>query len=125
MVGSFSSGLLGGHVCGSTDDRSRLRQLTIVVHGTGQAEVEDLGPTFGRFQPDISWLDVSVHQASLVGCAQTFGNLATHTKGLPKSQRLSLLQVIIERCPFQELHRQKGYAPLFAYLVNRYYVVVL
>jgi hypothetical protein len=124
-IDRFGPGLFGSHVVRRADDFARLREGRGRVGVAGQAEVENLHPSLGRFEPNVRRFDVAMHDAPLVRHAQPRGNFAGDPHRRPERQRLGILEPLLERAPLQQLHGEEGNALVLAYLVDRDDVVVL
>lgn len=95
--------LLGRHERRCTDQLARLR-TQITVRGTGDTEVDDLGPV-GR-QQHIARLEIAVHHAGAVDVAQRLGQPRAGPAQLRRIQRSVPLHALRER---RALDEQRGH----------------
>src|SRR5581483_3004803 len=125
--------------------------LNSVAHGVGQAEVQDLDATArnqefaahgklggGKFafyngrcttghgQEYVRRLDIAVHQAPGVGGGQALGDVAADLQdGVDRQGPVLMPQIVLERLPAQERHRQAGNTLVLLDLVDGDDVIVL
>ena len=115
--------LLGRHKLGSAHQGVTGRRVECPI--ARQAEIEDLDPALGRFQPDVRGLDVAMNQAGGVGRTQSLRDFATDANDLADRKLAFPLQIAIETIPLEQLHRDEGNAVFLAHLIDRDDIVML
>ncbi len=102
------SGLLGRDVAGRAQDLSGFGG-SVLLQVFGQAEIRDLESTVPG-EKDIRWLEVAMHDASLMRSVYRPGKRRGHRRGRPPKLRTAA-QGGGETAPLQQLERNVRQAP--------------
>ncbi len=115
-------GLLGGHVTGRAEHRTRMR-VALRVQLLGQAEVGDLGDAIlnrrlrSSSQQDIRRLEVAVDDSPLVGIVHGFGQNLDDRSGTP-SRQWSAMEAVRQALAVDILQGDEGPSGRLADFVN-------
>ena len=115
--GRMAESLLGADVVGRAEHLAVLGVPT-GVEGAGDAEVGELHDTVGPHE-DVGRLDVTVHDASLVGDAERERGLAEDRANLARLERRALCEDLGQRLAVDELHDEEGQAVVLAVVEDR------
>src|SRR5260221_423346 len=73
VIDDLAARLLGRHVRRRAEDDAGAGELRVLGGEAGEAEVEELDPAAGAFEPDVGGLDVAVNQVVGVSGGEGLG----------------------------------------------------
>jgi hypothetical protein len=121
----FAASLFRRHVRGSADDGARTRQMLVRLHGTGQAEVEDLNPPARRFDPEIARLEIAVNELALERGFEAGTDFPGDPHHLGDRQPFLAVEALVQRFALEDRHRQERHAVVLVDVQDRDDVIVL
>ena len=126
MIDRHAERLLGAHVARRADHLADHRRDGAALGGVGiglgdarDAEIEQLGRLHLVGEQDVRWLDVAMDDAVAVRIGERAGELDADGEHPIAREAALLLQYLVERAAFDELHRDIGDVVGLADVVDR------